>query len=206
MNWNMPEMNFPKSNVKHLDALVLDANHNNRAETSFGQFGIDFDKNGVKDGSAIKQDLMPAMSDFNGNDEVDGEEVFGTMTKSPITGQDYDSANGFEAMKKTAMEVENTLGLTAGTIYNPATGLVNLEELSKDLPLATGNKVQFGYLTGDENKNLNPFNSDDAAFIKVDYAKQDNKGVYFDKDNTMGHLVEDKRFPPQIDNSIVLNG
>ena len=54
---------------------------------------------------------MLAMSDANGNGQIDGSEVFGDQTVSPFTGEKLNAANGFEALKMIAEQAKDATGI-----------------------------------------------------------------------------------------------
>lgn len=94
------------SNDTWTSPLVLDMNHDGKVTAKAGQ-GVDINNDGKADGAATGGDKMLAMSNFNGNGKIDGNEVFGDQTVSPFTGKKLNAANGFEALKMIAEEAES---------------------------------------------------------------------------------------------------
>lgn len=127
--------------------LVIDYNEDGKVSAQ-GGIGVDIDGDGKADGAAVDGDKMLAMSDINGNNEIDGEEVFGNMTRNPYTGELINAKNGFEALKEIAKIAEKQSGIDC---IDDNEQNVNLENLKRAL-----NKkgINLGFISGRNNKKL----------------------------------------------------
>ena len=113
----------------NIDPLVLDTNKDGKISTQTGT-GVSLDDNGTT-GAAVDGDKMLAMSDQNGNGQIDAAEVFGTDTINPFTKQKVNARNGFEALKEIAASAKESTGIDIET-----NGVVNLSKLQEALAKA----------------------------------------------------------------------
>lgn len=90
--------------------IVVDFNKDGLVSAASGE-GVDVNGDGIADGYANNGDKMLAMSDTNGNGQIDGSEVFGDQTVSPFTGEKLNAANGFEALKMIAEQAKDATGI-----------------------------------------------------------------------------------------------
>ncbi|MDD3237842.1 MAG: hypothetical protein PHV37_07080 [Candidatus Gastranaerophilales bacterium] len=156
-----------KSANSYNSPLIVDFNKDGKVSASAGK-GVDVDDNGVADGAATGGDKMLAMSDMNGNNKIDGTEVFGNNTVSPFTGKKLDAANGFEALKLIAQEAEQY----TGTKCIDAAGNVDLQALKG--ALATKG-VQLGFISDNNTSNLEDL-AHVASINVADYNEVDATG------------------------------
>lgn len=155
-------------NTTYTSPLVFDTNKDGIISAKSGE-GIDANGDGIGDGYATNGDKMLAMSDLNGNGNVDGAEVFGNKTVSPFTGKSYNAANGFEALKAMAQEAEKFTGVKC---YND--GQVDLASLKAALATVG---VNLGYVSDANTKNLEALEDYDVAQVAVDaYDNVDETG------------------------------
>ena len=119
--------------------LIVDFNKDGLVSAMSG-IGVDIDGNKIADGAAIGGDKMLAMSSFNGNSSIDGQEVFGDNTVSPFTNQKLGASNGFEALKLLAEQAQKYTGISC--INN---GNVNLQALGSALEQVG---VKLGFISG----------------------------------------------------------
>ncbi|MGN0004799.1 MAG: hypothetical protein ACI37Z_02305 [Candidatus Gastranaerophilaceae bacterium] len=146
--------------------IVVDFNRDGKVSASSGK-GIDANNDGIADGYASNGDKMLAMSDMNGNGSIDGSEAFGDQTVSPFTGQKYNAANGFEALKMVANEAEKYTGIKCleGSFVN----LQNLKEALSSVG------VNLGFISDDNVTELEDLAH--VAAINVDnYNEVDDDG------------------------------
>lgn len=113
----------------NIDPLVLDTNKDGEISTQAGT-GVSLDDNGTT-GAAVDGDKMLAMSDQNGNGQIDAAEVFGTDTINPFTKQKVNARNGFESLKEIAASAKESTGIDVET-----NGVVNLSKLQEALAKA----------------------------------------------------------------------
>ena len=85
---------------------------------------------------------MLAMSDLNGNNSIDGGEVFGDQTVSPFTHEKLNAANGFEALAMIAKEAEEHTGINCIDVN----GNVDLANLKRALATVG---VNIGFISDD---------------------------------------------------------
>ena len=144
--------------------LVLDTNKDGKV-TSSNAAGVDVNNDGTADGAATRGDKMLAMSDFNKNGQIDGNEVFGDQTVSPFTGKKLNAANGFEALKMIANEAEQKTGYKIIT-----NGNVDIAKLQEALA-SVG--INLGLIS---NNNVTSLESaSDIRYINVDNYIQNDK-------------------------------
>ena len=123
------------------DPLVIDFNQDGKISAEAGK-GVDIDGNGIADGAAVGGDKMLAISDINGNGKIDGAEVFGDKTVNPFTGENFNAANGFEALKMMAEAAETNTGIDC----IDEKGLVNLKALNDALQ---SKGIKLGFVSED---------------------------------------------------------
>ncbi len=146
--------------------LILDTNKDGKVSAKQGM-GVDINNDGKADGAATDGDKMLAMGDLNKNGKIDGSEVFGNETISPISGKKLNSANGFEALKQVAQEVQDKTG---SKIIK--SGKVDVPELKKALEkLGVGT---LGLIEGDNVTKLESLG--DVKSINTQYTEQDATG------------------------------
>lgn len=125
--------------VTYTSPLIVDYNKDGKVSAQAGM-GVDIDNNGSADGAATGDDKMLAMSNFNGNKNIDGQEVFGDQTVSPFTHEKINAANGFEALKVIAEQAKQYTGIDC--IKN---GSVDLQSLKAALAKVG---VNLGFISG----------------------------------------------------------
>lgn len=148
------------------DPLVLDMDRDGMVEATAGT-GVDIDGDGKADGAASGGDKMLAMTDLNGNGNIDGTEVFGNETINPFTGERLNAANGFEALEMIAESAEEYTGIDC----MDDDGLVDVQKLKTALEKVG---VGLGLISDDNTTVLESLG--DVAAIDTNYVEQDDSG------------------------------
>lgn len=144
--------------------LIVDFNKDGQVSAKDG-LGVDIDNNGIADGAATDGDKMLAMSDINGNNKIDGQEVFGDQTVSPFTGEKINAANGFEALKIIAEQAKQYTGIDC--LKN---GNVDLQSLKSALATVG---VKLGFISDNNTTELEDLAH--VASINVEKYKESNE-------------------------------
>ena len=161
-----PEPWQPFGEGESSDPLILDMDKDGRVEATAGK-GVDIDGDGKMDGAASGGDKMLAMGDLNGNGRVDGSEVFGNETVNPFTGEKFNAANGFEALKMIAESARRHTGIDC----MDDNGNVDVQKLKTALE-SVG--VDLGLISDDNVTNLESLG--DIATINTHYTEQNDSG------------------------------
>ncbi len=174
---------YAAASAIHNSPLIVDFNKDGKVSAKAG-LGVDIDNNGTADGAAVDGDKMLAMSDINGNKNIDGQEVFGNKTISPFTGQPLNAANGFEALKVIAEQAKQYTGIDCIKY-----GSVDLQLLKAALAKVG---VNLGFISAENTTDLEDLGH--VASINVtNYEEKDASGdvqhrqlgSYIDVDGTM---------------------
>lgn len=146
--------------------LMLDINHDGTVSAKAGT-GIDIDGDNIADGTAITGDKVLVMTDLNGNNKIDGAEVFGNFTIDPVSKKPLNVRNGFEALITIAKNLKAATGIDCYTEES----LIDLYKLREALLKATNNSITLGYISEDKVTELEPLESVDATGIHIDYSE-----------------------------------
>jgi hypothetical protein len=152
------------------DPIVLDFNRDGKVSYIEGS-GVDINNDGIADGAATGGDKMLAMSDIDGNETINGAEIFGNNTISPFTKQALNAENGFEALAMIAKEAEDR-----GYECMDDEGNVDLQALNNALRTVAG--VSLGFISDDNTSTV-----EDLAHVA-----SINVGVYSGRNVETGEI------------------